>query len=123
MVPVHRSDGPNVVSEKRPAERRVDVEWDVEAGERFSVGIRVYGEDRTSLLADIAQSISQTGTNIKMADIGAAEHAAAGVFQVEVRDVAHLDEVIKAVRRVKGVTRVERERPSNSGSERARRKK
>jgi GTP pyrophosphokinase len=113
-ISVHSSDCPNVLNDKIPPEARLEVEWDVEVGEKFAVGIRVYGEDRPSLLADIAQSISETDTNIKMADIGAAQHAAAGIFQVEVRDLKHLAEVMRAINRVKGVTRVERERPSDS---------
>jgi GTP pyrophosphokinase len=113
-ISVHSNDCPNVLSDKIPPEARLEVEWDVEVGEKFAVGIRVYGEDRPSLLADIAQSISETDTNIKMADVGAEQHAAAGIFQVEVRDLKHLGEVIRAINRVKGVTRVERERPSDS---------
>jgi len=113
-ISVHSSDCPNVLSDKIPPETRLEVEWDVEVGEQFVVGIRVYGEDRPNLLADIAQSISETRTNIKMADIGADQHAAAGIFQVEVRDLKHLADVMKAINKVKGVTRVERERPSDS---------
>lgn len=111
-ISVHSRDCPNVLNDKIPEDARLEVEWDVEVGEKFIVGIRVYGEDRPSLLADIAQSISETETNIKMADIGADQHAAAGIFQVEVRDLKHLADVMKAINRVKGVTRVERERPS-----------
>jgi len=121
-VSVHSSDCPNVLDDRIPAERRIEVEWDVEPGERFTVGIRVYGEDRPSLLADIAQAISQTDTNIRMADVGAEERAAAGVFRVDVKNLHHLDEVMQAVRRVKGVTKVERERPHEGRTGKKRRR-
>jgi guanosine-3',5'-bis(diphosphate) 3'-pyrophosphohydrolase len=116
-VSVHASDCPNVLSDRIPPESRIEVEWDVGLDEKFTVGVMVYGEDRTSLLADIAQAISQTDTNIKTADVGAAHHAAAGVFRVEVRDVKHLQGVMRAIGKVKGVTKVERERPGDSKGE------
>ncbi len=112
-VSVHSSDCPNVLNDRIPEEKRIEVNWDVDVNETFAVGIRVYGEDRPSLLADIAQAISQTGTNIRTADVGATDRAAAGVFQIDVRDLEHLDKVMKAVARVKGVSRVERERPGD----------
>ncbi len=112
-VSVHSSDCPNVLNDRIPEEKRIEVDWDVNVDESFAVGIRVYGEDRPSLLADIAQAISQTGTNIRTADVGATDRAAAGVFQVDVRDLEHLDKVMKAVARVRGVSRVERERPGD----------
>lgn len=117
-ISVHSSDCPNVLSDGIPPETRLEVEWDVDVGEKFTVGIRVYGEDRPSLLADIAQSIADTETNIRMADIGAEQLAAAGIFQIEVRDLKHLGEVVKAISRVKGVTKVERARPSDSKKKR-----
>ncbi len=116
-VSIHASDCPNVLNDRIPPESRIEVEWDIEHEERFTVGVMVYGEDRTSLLADIAQAISQTDTNIKTADVGASHHAAAGIFRVEVKDVAHLQQVMRAIGRVKGVTKVERERPGDSKAE------
>ncbi len=121
-VSVHASDCPNVLNERIPPECRIEAEWDVGVSERFAVGVRIYGEDRPSLLADVAQAISQTDTNIRNADVGALDHAAAGVFRVEVRDLRHLNAVMAAIARIKGVTRVERERPGDAGSDAQRRR-
>jgi guanosine-3',5'-bis(diphosphate) 3'-pyrophosphohydrolase len=114
---VHASDCPNALNDKIPPERRLEVEWDVGGDDSFVVGLRVYGEDRQSLLADIAQAISVTGTNIRGVDMGAEQRTAAGFFLVEVRNLRHLDEVRKAIKRVKGVTAVERDRPSEMAKE------
>lgn len=110
---IHSADCPNALSDKIPPERRLDVEWDVGGEDNFVVGLRVFGEDRPSLLADIAQAISLTGTNIRGVDMDTEDQTAAGSILIEVKNLRHLEEVMRSIRKVKGVTGVERERPSD----------
>ena len=105
---VHRQDCPNTFANRVEADRKVQVEWDARIGETFPVRLVVYGHDRTSLLADIAKVIAAVGINIKSAGMASEDQTARGVFVVEVPHLARLQEVIKAIRSVKGVTRVER---------------
>ncbi len=71
------------------------------------------GEDRRGLYADIMQAISQTGTNILSADIHTKDGTVFGTIFIEVDNLPHLGKVLKAVRKVKGVSEVERrEAPS-----------
>jgi GTP pyrophosphokinase len=107
-VSVHRQDCPNTFADRVPPERRVEVEWDARVGETFPVRLVVYGQDRTSLLADIAKSIAATQVNIRTAGIASEDRTARGVFVVEVQHLAKLQEVMTAIRKVKGVSRVER---------------
>ena len=107
-VSVHRMDCPNTFDDRVPRERKVEVEWDARVGETFPVRLVVYGHDRTSLLADIAKAIATTQVNIRTAGIASEDHTARGVFVVEVNHLARLQEVIHAIRAVKGVSRVER---------------
>jgi GTP pyrophosphokinase len=107
-VSVHRQDCPNTFSGRVPAERRVEVEWDAKPGETFPVRLVVYGNDRTSLLADIAKAIATTQVNIRSAGIASEDKTARGVFVVEVTHLPKLQQVIGAIREVRGVTRVER---------------
>jgi len=107
-VSVHRQDCPNTFGDRVPAERRVTVEWDVGLDRKFPVRILVYGQDRTSLLADVARAIAGTSVNIRSAGVASEDRRARGVFVVEVPHLAKLREVMQAVRRVGGVTRVER---------------
>jgi GTP diphosphokinase / guanosine-3',5'-bis(diphosphate) 3'-diphosphatase len=107
-VSVHRQDCPNTFANRVAADKRVEVEWDARIGETFPVRLVVYGHDRTSLLADIAKVIAATAVNIRSAGMASEDKTARGVFVVEVPHLARLQEVIKAVRAVKGVTRVER---------------
>jgi GTP pyrophosphokinase len=66
------------------------------------------GTDRHGLFADIAQAISNTGTNIQSADIHSTEGGMTGQFVIEVENLAHLKKVMRQIRRVKGVLTVER---------------
>jgi GTP pyrophosphokinase len=107
-VSVHRQDCPNTFAGRVPAERRVPVEWDVGLDKTFPVRLLVYGHDRTALLADIARAIGLTGVNIRSAGVASEDRRARGVFVVEVPHLTKLNEVMHAIRRVGGVTRVER---------------
>jgi GTP pyrophosphokinase len=107
-VSIHRVDCPNVLSLARDPERRVDIEWAAEKGDRFFVRLYMRGTDRRGLLSDVAKAISDTGTDIQHADMRSTEGGMHGEFVVEVQDLAHLEKVRKAITRVKGVLAVER---------------
>jgi GTP pyrophosphokinase len=107
-VSVHRIDCPNTFSDRVPRERKVAVEWDAGIGETFPVRLVVYGHDRPALLADIAKTIATTQVNIRTAGMASEDQTARGVFVVEVPHLAKLQSVMDAIRRVKGVSRVER---------------
>ena len=108
-VTVHRNDCPNTFEGRVAAERRVPVDWSAAPDDSFTVKLSIYGQDRRSLLADIAKAISTTNTNIRTAGIKANDRNARGAFVVEVRDLNHLREVMRAVEKVDGVDAVERE--------------
>jgi GTP pyrophosphokinase len=107
-VSIHRVDCPNVLHLSRDPERRVDIEWSAEQGERFFVKIQMHGTDRRGLLSDVAKAISDTGTDIQHADMRSTNGGMDADFVVEVKDLSHLNRVVKAVKRVKGVLDVER---------------
>ncbi|MFQ5689308.1 MAG: RelA/SpoT family protein [Gemmatimonadota bacterium] len=107
-ISIHRSDCPNVLHLSSHPERRVDIEWDTDAAQRFLVRILMEGTDRHGLFADIARAVSDTGTNIRSADIRGVEGGMRGQFVVEVENLSHLKKVMKSIRRVKGVLSVER---------------
>jgi len=107
-VSVHRQDCPNTFGDRVAEERRVAVEWDVSLDQKFPVRLLVYGHDRELLLADIAKAIALAGVNIRSAGVASEDRRARGVFVVEVPHLAKLREVIQAIRRVAGVTRVDR---------------
>jgi GTP diphosphokinase / guanosine-3',5'-bis(diphosphate) 3'-diphosphatase len=107
-ISIHRKDCPNILNLPDLPERRILIDWDVDGTQRFLVRIVMEGTDRHGLFADIARSISDTGTNIQSADIRAVEGGMEGQFVVEVENLAHLKKVMRQIRRVRGVLSVER---------------
>ena len=107
-VSIHRTDCANVLALARDPERRIEIEWAAEKGDRFFVKLYLQGTDRRGLLTDVAKAITETGTDISHADMRASSGGMQGEFVVEVRDLAHLEKIRRAVGRVKGVLEVER---------------
>src|SRR5688572_27980645 len=107
-ISIHRIDCPNILNLGEHPERRVEIEWEAESGERFFVRLVIEGDDRRGLLSDIATAISETGTNIQSAEIKSVEGGMTGQFVVEVSDLTHLKKVMKSIKRVAGVLSVDR---------------
>ncbi|HUL50684.1 MAG TPA: bifunctional (p)ppGpp synthetase/guanosine-3',5'-bis(diphosphate) 3'-pyrophosphohydrolase [Gemmatimonadales bacterium] len=107
-ISIHRSDCPNLLVLSAEAERRVEIDWQESEGETFVVRLSVTGEDRRGLYGDICEAISESGTNIRSAELATRDGAVFGTVLVEVENQNHLNKVIKAIRRLKGVTDVAR---------------
>jgi GTP pyrophosphokinase len=106
-ISIHRADCPNLLT-LSAQDRRVEIDWQEQSGETYAVRLAVAGEDRRGLYADIMQAISGSGTNIKGADLQTSDGTAFGTVYVEVDNLTHLAKVLKAIRKVKGVSSVER---------------
>jgi len=107
-ISIHRVDCPNLLTMPQETDRRVEIDWQSVEGEVFMVRLAVDGEDRRGLYADLLEAVSGTGTNIKQADLSSRDGAMFGNVVVEVEHSSHLAKVIRVMRRVKGVVRVER---------------
>jgi len=107
-ISIHRADCPNLLAMPSDPERRVEIDWQTSAGEVYVVTLGVVGEDRRGLYADLMEAVSQSGTNIKSAELSSKDGAMFGSVLVEVEDSGHLGKVMRAMRRVKGVHSVER---------------
>ena len=80
----------------------------LEQGERFLVRLALEGNDRRGLYADVAAAVSATGTDIKSMDLRSSDGKTIGSVLVEVENLAHLQKIVKAARRVKGISEVAR---------------
>ncbi len=107
-VAVHAQSCPNVIKLDDP-ERRIAVEWDRGAENRYDVRVTVDVEDRPGMLAAISTAVAKSGTDIRNAEARTfADHTAAIGLTLSVSDAKHLERVIRAVRGVPGVIGVER---------------
>jgi GTP pyrophosphokinase len=113
-ISIHRSDCPNLLTMSNDPERRVEIDWHEMEGEVFVVCLGVVGEDRRGLYADLMEVISGSGTNIRSAELASKDGAMFGSVLVEVENHAHLAKVMRAMRRVKGVSGVERREPTRT---------
>ncbi len=113
-ISIHRSDCPNLLT-LDAGDRRVEIDWQEMEGQSFAVRMVVRAEDRRGLYAELMEAISQTGTNIRGADLHTKDGSAFGTIFVEVDNLNHLAKVLKAIRKVKGVTEVERREAPNPG--------
>ena len=86
----------------------MEIDWQESQGETFVVRLAVEGEDRRGLYADICEAVNQTGTNIRHAELSSRDGVVYGHLLVEVENHTHLNKVLRAVHRVKGVTDITR---------------
>jgi len=107
-VSIHRADCPNLLFLAHEPERRIDIDWQEQEGERFVVRLTLEGYDRRGLYADVATAVSSTGTEIRSLELRTTDGRVTGAVLVEVENLAHLQKIMKAARRVKGVTEVAR---------------
>ncbi len=106
-VTVHTSDCPHIV--EGDLERRVEVEWDMKKKASRPAKIRVFCEDQKGMLAGITGAITNSEANIVSAKIlSTPDHKGINNFEVDVQDLDHLNRVINAIMKVKGVYQVER---------------
>src|SRR5687768_6752740 len=109
-VSVHAASCTNVLNLMFDPERRIDVEWD-QAGEEapYTVRLTMQVEDRKGMLAEISAKVSDINTNITNMQARTGEDQQARIdMTVEIRDLKHLDKVIKSIKGVQGVIGVER---------------
>jgi GTP pyrophosphokinase len=92
-------------------ERRIEVEWDSVGGDAapYVVRITMQVEDRQGMLAEISARVSDINTNITNMEAKSAGDLQARIdMTVEIKDVKHLEKVIKSIKAVDGVLGVER---------------
>jgi guanosine-3',5'-bis(diphosphate) 3'-pyrophosphohydrolase len=108
-VTVHTADCPNVLSSE--PSRLIQASWNLQEKGTHSVRIRVVCNDRKGMLAEISSSLSSAEVNILRADVVTTEDKKAICnFELEVRDVQHLQSAFRALAKIKDVLRVDRVR-------------
>jgi GTP diphosphokinase / guanosine-3',5'-bis(diphosphate) 3'-diphosphatase len=91
-------------------DRRVDVAWDVKGDFKRAISIRVITTDRPGILAKISQTFSEAGVNISQASCRtqAPGERAVNDFEVTIGDLKQLNQVMRSIERIEGVTSVKR---------------
>ena len=104
-VSVHRDDCTNLnalADERR--ERMVEVSWPADRMGSFTIWVQVEALDRTKLLRDVTEVISDLGGNITASSsITGRDRVAILRYQVELSDPGSVDKLINELRGVDGV--------------------
>ena len=109
---VHTRDCVTLKKQRGEGDQIVDVEWAQDVQGVFDAGIRLLVADRRGLLADLATSIANSGANIDNVSMERPDGGGliAMFFSVQVRDRDHLADVMRGLKQVPEVRRVQRAR-------------
>jgi len=105
-VSVHRTDCANAESlMSEQAARLVDVEWDGDQSRAvFRAAVEVVALDRSKLLRDVANSLSEQHVNIVSCSTHTGSDRVAKMrFEFEMADPSHLDSVLRTIKQIDAV--------------------
>lgn len=103
--------------QNKDAERFITVEWSDEPVRSFEVGVIVTVINGKGVLAKVAVSLASSEADISHVDMGS-EYALDATdlrFIIDVRDLTHLEAVLKNLRRTSSVLTAERILPTSAG--------
>ena len=110
-VSVHRTDCVNVKDLLKEEDRIIDVYWYTEKAVSYNVDITVFANDRSGLLADVIQVLSNLKTKLMGLNSKATkEHIATIEITIEVENIEELNKVLKELRKVDSVYEVTRKK-------------
>jgi guanosine-3',5'-bis(diphosphate) 3'-pyrophosphohydrolase len=115
---IHAHDCPTLRRNRKDGDQWMDVEWERDTSRVFEVGIRVVSVNRPGVLAKVAFEIAECGANIQ--DVGMEEDGSLYTqihFTLQVTDRLHLARIMKGLRRVPEVVRINRLRAADKAEE------
>lgn len=105
---VHTHDCPEIAQFRADPDKWLDVEWDPETHRLFNVRIQAIVANQRGVLAKVAASIAEAGSNIEnvnMEDDGNSAYTTIQ-FTLQVESRPHLARVMRALRQIPEVTRI-----------------
>jgi len=108
-VSVHSVDCPNVVNLLYNPEREIEVGWARQKDDVYRIGLMIETEDKTGMLARLADVIAAQESNITHLEADTVE-TGRGLIEVvvQVRDRKHLEKLVRRIRDLSGVISVDR---------------
>jgi guanosine-3',5'-bis(diphosphate) 3'-pyrophosphohydrolase len=109
-VSIHRTDCPNIKTTEAK-ERLLSVEWegDTQQSKAYNVDIEIHGFDRSSLLNDVLQAVTETKTTINAVTGRADRNKMATIsMTIAINNVNHLQKVVEKIKRIPDIYTVRR---------------
>ncbi len=109
-VVIHRNQCGNLSNFRKQPEKWIAVSWEKDIDRDFSCQIQVETRNRTGVLAEIAATIADSGSNIEQVEVlGRHEDCSVLSFLLLVHDRVHLAQIMRDVRKMSHVIRVSRD--------------
>jgi GTP diphosphokinase / guanosine-3',5'-bis(diphosphate) 3'-diphosphatase len=107
---IHTHDCPSIRQFDADPDKWLDVEWDPETKKYFDVTINLVTQNQRGVLGKVAAAIGESGANIENVSAEERESADYGTWNItlQVHDRSHLAGVMKAVRQIPQVVRINR---------------
>lgn len=107
-VSVHRASCPNIHVEEANT-RLLPVEWDADTQQNYNVDIEISGMDRSGLLNEVLQAVTETKTNIVAVSGRADKQKIAHIsMTISIQNVSHIHKVVERIKRIKDIFSVQR---------------
>ena len=109
-VVIHNNNCGNLAIFRKQPEKWISVSWEEEVDREFSSQISVETLSKPGVLAEVATTIADGGSNIEQVSVlGRHEDCSVLSFLLQVRDRQHLAQIMRKVRKMPNVIRVSRD--------------
>jgi len=109
-IVIHRNRCGNLINFRKQPEKWISVTWEKDVDREFSSQIQVDTLNKPGVLAEIAATIADCGSNIEQVSVlGRHDDCSTLSFLLQVHDRNHLARIIRSVRKMPNVLRVMRD--------------
>ena len=109
-IVIHRNNCGNLSNFRKQPEKWISVSWEKDVDRDFNSQIHVETLNKPGVLAEVASTIGDTGSNIEQVSVlGRHEDCSVLAFMIQVRDRIHLAQIMRSVRNMPNVIRVLRD--------------
>jgi len=109
-VVIHRNNCGNLRNFRKQPEKWITVTWQKDLNKEFSSQIQAETRNRTGVLAEVAATIADCGSNIEQVEVlGRHEDCSVLSFLLTVKDRNHLASIMRSVRKMPNVIKVTRD--------------
>ncbi|OYY04497.1 MAG: guanosine-3',5'-bis(diphosphate) 3'-pyrophosphohydrolase, partial [Mehylophilales bacterium 35-46-6] len=107
---IHTHDCPSVRKFKLDPDKWLDVEWEPESERLFKTNLNLTVANQPGMLAKIASGIADSGSNIDSVSVEEEDGSAYAnlYFTVQVKNRVHLAELMRGLRKIPDVVRINR---------------
>jgi (p)ppGpp synthase/HD superfamily hydrolase len=108
-IVIHRENCSNVAAFGKQPDKWIPAVWQKDQQRLFTAGLAVEVTNRMGILAQVATQIAAEQSNISHVNVDSSQGDQSTIlFEVQVKDRAHLARLIRAIRGMKDVLKVER---------------